>query len=322
MSIDNATLDLITKYLSGKATPDEAMAVDAWMNIDPTHREYIFTLENHLPSATSPAKIGIAKHIVRNEIQLSVHAHRPDFVIFKIAAAIWLFILASGLLYFSVTGTNNNGVQIIKTNEEVKSHTLIDQSTVTVNRNSSLQWDAKYNTDKRKVALQGEAYFDVSHNPTKPFILDVNGLQIKVLGTSFNVLEDPANHKVSVSVTKGSVMMKNDLSHLIVKSGMKGIYLADTKQFTLQPFENKNETAYATHSIIFVAADFKEVTLQLTKAYGVTCQFNEADFTNCTLTTQWSDKSLPFVLNVIAEALNIQYKQEGKQVYFYGKGCQ
>lgn len=323
MSINKETEVLITRYLSGQCTPEEALAIDDLMNEDSSLKKAVFTIESTLPSALSIETINVYKRLAASEIinqNLIYISHKSSLTIYKIAAAFAVLLVSISLIYFS--NDEPNKVETIRTFSETKSLTMIDQSKITLNRNSYLHWDEMFNQEERRLALQGEAYFTVSHNAAKPFILKMDKLEIRVLGTIFNVKEDTLLNTVAVYVTSGRVLMKDDSSEVIVEAGMKGLYIQETRELIIEGFFDKNDLAYATHSLTFNSASFEEVTFQLSRAYGVTCAFDESKFKNCSLTTDWNNKPLPFVLNIISEALMIQYDQSGNHVYFYGNGCQ
>ena len=82
---------------------------------------------------------------------------------------------------------------------------LPDGSTVWLNAGSRLTYDSLYGTTLREVTLSGEAYFDVVKNPKKPFIIHTGKINIRVLGTVFNVKSYPEEQTIETSLIKGSI---------------------------------------------------------------------------------------------------------------------
>jgi len=313
--------DLIKKYLSGQATPEEASQVGDWMLQDSSNAALILKIESYLPHATTSENILRFKKEVRYKLNAKTPAQANSFLIYRLAATIAIILVFVTSLYFFIAQFNQRIWQEQTAHSNIQVFTLPDSSTITLNQKSSMKWNDAFNKSERGVIMNGEAFFDIAHNSQKPFVITIDQLKIKVLGTAFNVFEDEALNRVVVSVTRGKVLMMNGQVSLAVKAGMRGIYNKLNDTFLLETLSDTNDLAYATHLITFSEASFADVVKQLDKAYGITCIFDEKDFTNCRLTSSWSGKSLPFVLNLISEALNVEYKQEGNRVYFYGKGC-
>lgn len=122
---------------------------------------------------------------------------------------------------------------------------LSDGTKVWMNSESKLKYPVKFIGGKRKVYLEGEAYFKVAHNSKKPFVIDVNGSEVKVLGTSFNlraynnepeVIATLVNGSISLSTTKDtkttSVILNPGEQGKIYSSGEVSKKKVDVKLFT------------------------------------------------------------------------------------------
>ena len=109
--------------------------------------------------------------------------------------------------------------------------TLADGTRVWLNAGSSLRYPVHFRADKRVVVLEGEAFFDVSHDASRPFTVQVNGTEIQVLGTQFNV---NAFGNVTATLVKGSVKIANNTGEQLLKPGQEArvgdsiaVYAAD-----------------------------------------------------------------------------------------------
>ncbi|MGC4022204.1 MAG: DUF4974 domain-containing protein [Cyclobacteriaceae bacterium] len=182
-------------------------------------------------------------------------------------------------------------------------------------------WPNQNTGTTREVKLDGEAFFDVAHDPLKPFIISTDEIKIKVLGTSFNVWQDQKTNEIKADVTRGKVMMYNNDKSIIIEAGMVGVYHKQTKDFELIKMSNQNAIGYATHSLSFSNSTMDEICSQLSKAYGVQFVFENEKLHDCRLTTEYQNKSLSFILNVIEESLNIKYQIKNDTVYISGDGC-
>jgi len=122
-------------------------------------------------------------------------------------------------------------------------------------------------------------------------------------------------------VTRGKVLMYTPERQIIIEAGMKGIYYKQTKELVLAKTKSNNSIAYATHSLSFSSTTLKDVSDQLSKAYGVKFVFENKKIQECRLTTEYQDKSLAFIMDVISESLNLIYTIKDNTVYISGDGC-
>ena len=100
-------------------------------------------------------------------------------------------------------------IQTISTLAETRTVRLPDGSSVMLNHYSSLSYPEKFQSDKREVELNGEAYFEVSKDPKHPFIVQTETIDVQVLGTHFNVDAYHDNLDVKTTLLSGSVAVSN-----------------------------------------------------------------------------------------------------------------
>src|SRR5690606_22131597 len=98
---------------------------------------------------------------------------------------------------------------------------LEDGTKVWLNSSSKISYPKKFSTGSRKVTLYGEAYFDVAKDKNRPFLIETNGTEIRVLGTSFNV--NAYNETVSTTLVEGSLKVSNGTHSSTLKPGQEAI---------------------------------------------------------------------------------------------------
>ncbi|MCE6991253.1 FecR family protein [Dyadobacter sp. CY323] len=209
---------------------------------------------------------------------------------------------------------------------------LPDQSEVILNKNSSVRYPARFDAKKREVLLIGEAFFDVSKNPEKPFLVYSNGLVTKVLGTSFTIRSVANEPDVTVSVKTGLVSVYSERRNkdsdpeaegIVLTPNQKAVFQKD-KALLSRTLVEKPEVVVpeaALPSFIFENAPAAEVFETLEKVYGVDVIFDEQVMKNCTLTMDLSKADLFEKLVVICKVLDTEYKLIDAQVIIYGKSC-
>ncbi|MEO6684926.1 MAG: FecR family protein [Dyadobacter sp.] len=222
--------------------------------------------------------------------------------------------------------------EVVNTTSGPVNITLPDQSIVTLEKNSRLSYVNNFEGKERKVFLSGEAFFNVTKNPAKPFIVYANELVTKVLGTSFRINAFEENKEVTVSVRTGRVFVFANQDFGKIDSKNKEVVLIPNQKAV---FSRKDETL--NRSLIdkpviivsreellertFANAPLPDIFEALEKVYGVKLVFDKELFANCRLTTSLGTETLFERLDIICEAVEANYKIVGTDVIIDGKKC-
>jgi ferric-dicitrate binding protein FerR (iron transport regulator) len=198
---------------------------------------------------------------------------------------------------------------------------LPDGSTAILYRNSTLQYSMDFNATTRDISLIGEAYFKVVPNKDKPFVITVDDLKIKVVGTAFNV-KQIENKKVYVQVQSGVVELSSDKTKLRLYKGQSCIYSSSDRSLVVVDTVDLNSMSYATKNFSFQNQPLSEVTKLLEDAFQVDIQLFGTSLNNCRLTAEFQDKPLDYILQIITMTINSSYKRENNKIKIYGKGCE
>lgn len=202
---------------------------------------------------------------------------------------------------------------------------LPDGSTVMLNGGTTLKYPEAFAKDNREVTLKGEAFFEVVHNATKPFVVHTKGVNTKVLGTSFNIrsYDDETQERISVATGKVEVA-KPDARNIKVTllPSQQAIYNAgrlDKKEVDLS-----YALAWKKGILLFEQTSLAEAAKMLKRRYGVDVQIDNESLKHCSVSGSFNQKtSLIQVLENFKYVLGIQYKFTGsKHVYITGSGCQ
>ncbi len=215
---------------------------------------------------------------------------------------------------------------------------LPDGSQVWLNAGSKLTYNKKFGTGIREVTLAGEAYFDVVKNPEAPFIIHTARMDIKVLGTQFNVKSYPGEKTTEASLVHGSieVSIKDRPSEkIILKPNEKIIVSGDSilaqttertgKERSAHPAEAimaiKNltyqekdsaiiETAWVQNKLIFKEESFADLALKMERWYGVKFEFSDPSLTELHFTGIFETESVQQALRALklTAAFNFRFK--------------
>jgi transmembrane sensor len=315
---------LLGRYLSGEASPEEAIQLEEWIAANKQQFEQLSKVWNTISSEEAciiPDKTAFFNQLRERLPQPRITkttSITQKLTWVKIAASV--IIIAGMALLFSVLHKNEAPGKAIaitrQTQQSILNDTLPDGTLAVISNNSRLQYPNEFVETSREVILNGEAFFAVTPNPAQPFIITVGPLRIKVIGTSFNVRTN--NDTIEVSVKTGIVRMYNNTDSLTVTARQKGVYLISTRQFVINEKFNPNEVGYATKYFNFENATLKEITGQLQKAYGLKIIISNKNLENCTLSSSFDNKPIEYIFDVLAMTLNIQYRIEQKTVYISG----
>jgi len=153
--------------------------------------------------------------------------------------------------------------------------TLNDGSKVWLNTESSLRFPASFTGDERKVTVTGEAYFEVAHNEKKPFIVDVSGTEVKVLGTHFNIHAYNDESNIKTTLLEGSVEVSVPSSSSLervgvrLKPGQQAIKTGDGKLTINNNVVIEDVMAWKNGLFNFNNADIQDIMRQASRWYDV-----------------------------------------------------
>jgi transmembrane sensor len=321
---------LIGRYLSGEASPAEAIELEQWLSASPYNREqfeYVSRLWGELSQDEQyalPDKEAFfyqIKNSVRKQQSAKVHPLKKTKFWLSIAATTLFIISAAFLFTIFLKHQTEPSVAVIsrQTHQQVLRDTLPDGTLAIVNSHSTLAYPARFTNSERSVQLNGQAWFNVTADAFRPFVITIGPIRVKVIGTSFNVRSN--TDSIEVAVKTGVVRMINNNDSIILQAGKKGIYNTKAHRFLIENSFRANEIGYATRVFNFENASLQEIAAQLEKAYNITIVFNNDKLKSCTLSSSFDNKSLEYIFQVMAMTLNIQYKIENKTVYISGNSC-
>lgn len=213
-------------------------------------------------------------------------------------------------------------VNIVPHNRQVLK--LPDGSTVILNTGSKLVYPPEFTGNTRDVYLTGEAYFDIKHNPAKPFIVHTGTVTTKVLGTAFNVNAYRSQAFVTVTVTRGKVEVKRKRKLLgVLAQNEQIVFNAATEVFTKKSVHTDTVVAWKNDELYFDDISFSEAAIILSNKFNVTITFKDERILNCQFTAAFkNDATLEQVLAVLGRLNNVSYRIEENNIIISGTGCE
>ena len=237
---------------------------------------------------------------------------------YKVAATVALIAVAGGMMLKFYTA---DVITMTTSEMEEKKIELPDGSVVFMNENSQLTYADNYNESSRNLILSGEAFFEVSRDESKPFVVDTEGGAISVLGTSFNIITKGERSSVYVKTGTVQYMDKDkDQSSQVLKKG--DFLLDDGYSLSIVQNENANILAWKTHQMTFDVTPLDEVFKTLTKAYKKEIEIEATSIDRCVLTAEFDNRSLEEVLTDIEVIFDLTYDLLEDKIVVQGNGCQ
>ena len=201
--------------------------------------------------------------------------------------------------------------------------TLPDGSSVVLHAGSKLEYPTVFAGKTREVRLSGEAYFDVFHNPAKPFIIHTGSVKTTVLGTAFNIKSD--EKKVVISVTRGKVKVE-DATRVVavltpdqqveydIKEAAGAQHIVDAETIV---------TGWTKENMVFDGITFEEIGKILSSRYGVPVRFENEALKKCKIRASFSGtEPLDHVAGVLSAIRNGSFEQiTDGTIVFTGEGC-
>lgn len=319
--------DLITRYLSGEAKPEEAVALQDWLK-DHANSNY-FEEARSTWHAAFPAKrprsvnIEMAWSKLKHEINPSVfkkpqRSLRPRTIHYSIAASV-VFVIAVGLAFYLRDGRKVREILVSTQNTTRQIH-FPDNSKIALYHNSTISYPKSFDGKSREVHLAtGEAFFQITPDNQKPFIVHTDVGDIKVVGTAFNVVV--ADGRLKVSVNEGKVMMYSANDTVMLKAGFSGEVKSGNQSIRVKDTINANEWGYATNQFVFKDTPLQEVISSIEKAHPCTIKLINTNINNCRLTATFEKVSVENMLALISETLNLSVTRDGKMFILEGEGC-
>lgn len=328
--------ELLEKYLAGNCTAEEQRLVEQWSGSMLQHTDMKL-------SATEKQVVEkrIWSRIRQTTIPKPIIIQNP-WLHFSAAASVLLLLGLGWFLYNRSADVPNTGnqaitlpkgvIQIKNTSDKPRKITLEDGSLVVLKVNSSISYPEHFGDKTRSVLLEGEAFFDVQKNPTKPFVVHTGELVTEVLGTRFTIRFYEHTPSIEVRVESGRVSVYENSTN---KSSQprNGVILTPNQRVIFDKASRKLEPSLVENPVVihppanpqrflFDETPLPTVLNELEKAFGVEILIENQNLNKCVLTADLMDLPLHSQLDLVCRSINATYQQRGTVIFINGEGCQ
>ncbi|MEX6688212.1 FecR domain-containing protein [Danxiaibacter flavus] len=274
------------KYIAGKASRQEIDILFRWYDKADQEEETRATENDPLSQDLKERMSGKIHAAIDHPPQQSVAIKGNRSRKYLMAAALLGAVVAGTWFWFhehnGKAGSVNKLCKYSVPKKQRSRIILPDSSVVWLNSDSYIQYNENEKSNTREVVLKGEAFFDVRHNPSKPFAVIANGTVTKVLGTAFNIKAYDDNKNVQVTVTRGKVQVQKQGKTLAVLTPNEQITVqTETGVATLQLVKTDAFTSWAKGAIEFNNDTFEEIASILNRRFNVPIVFASEKLKAC-----------------------------------------
>ncbi len=330
---ENRILDLLRKYHSGQISKEEFEQLRTAVNCADDEELKTF-LHNHWDKFEDYSPLPKEKvrtlygHLQQRMKRVSINgtSKRPSYWL-QVAAG-FLLIVATGfsIAFFSqrneMQQLSAQSVTIRSGESAPSSIQLPDGTEVRLNVNSTLTYQQDFGQTDRSVTLSGEGYFKVKRDENKRFVVHTDGIDVTVLGTTFNVYAYEDRGFYEMALIEGHVCVNATTSPdkmLYANPNEKITYNKRTGDLSLETTSAKAETAWVSDELVFRHEPLREVFRCLERRFGVTFCVNDTTFENDAYTGVFREKSVEAVLDILRQHYGFKYKRVGDEIYIHMK---
>ncbi len=291
--------DLMIRVLDGGATKAEEAQLKDWLKEDRSNQQAYEAFQkiwNAVPDVPLLNDLEVLEDLKKVKAQGERNIKAQDTPPkAKVISLSFLRKIAAVLLPLVIVAI---GVSLYFNKDANAPILLSDGTKVWLYQDAQLDYPKDFEGATRVVTLNGEAYFDVAKDATKPFIIEAGAATIKVLGTSFNVQSSIKQTNVIVNSGKVALLAKDQEAIAVeLTKGEKGIYENGTVQETINT--DKNYRSWQTGIFEFDGTmPITEVRRQLEKYYG-TIKLNISANKDCLLEASFNKEKLSTVMDII-----------------------
>lgn len=321
-------LEIFERYVQNRATQDEIKRLSLWIK---DNRKISAWFENQIISSASEIDSDEQKRMLKNilnEIDTvrNAAAGKPIRMkyslnkLIRIAAMIIFPILTIVGVYFFVSQKSlSSTVLIVSVERGQKANiTLPDGSKVWLNSQSKLSYPANFNTKKRELQLEGEAYFEVFHNPDKPFIVHSKNISVEALGTAFGLKAYNEDCLISSILMRGKIRVHTPAGEVVLLPNERVMYDKTSRKMVKSILSNATDfTGWIHNELRFENESLSEIAKTIQRIYNIEIIFASEKLKKQRFTGTVNNNSLESILNIISLSSPVSFQIKAQKVILY-----
>lgn len=317
--------NIIEKYLNDSATEEEVREIVEWIKLDPDlqlwwDNEFAQTDGNITPELKDKLFEKIREKTVLSDGEDADAPRRHTLIpmyVWRWVAIVCLPLCLAFFAYYIVSPSQSSKLAAYSVKADKGNRTsleLPDGTCVILNSASRLSYQTDFGIKERRVKLEGEAYFQVKHNEKKEFIVETSDLDVKVLGTVFNVSAYKDSKNIVVVLLEGKVgVFANGLSHTM-KPGEKMEYDKTARHYSVANVYTKDYVEWTKGNLYFEKESLENIMKTFSRIYGVTIRFDSTSLPKEYFTGTIPNGSIQNALNILMLTTHFDYRMVGSDI--------
>lgn len=330
--MNESIIDIANRFLEEKdCSVQELTALKKWLSNPATHSEVENWLLEHWNVSSEVDSTTIIESVFQQIQSLQKKQPvAPGFSLIRIlhiyrnvAAFLLIPIIGLGILFSlnQYTQSSDQYTETIALRGQKSQIILSDGTKVWLNSDTKIKYPGNFSKKQRDVYLDGEAFFEVTKNGHQPFIVHTSEMDVKVLGTKFNVKAYSDEDQVETSLFEGKVHLlyrspdEANQIEKIVEPGQSFVYNKINHQLGNNCFPQAEINGWKNNQLIFKDDTFSNLVRKLERWYDVDVVYDQNLFNDRRLTVElYEGERLERLMEVISLALSVDYKYEKEKI--------
>jgi ferric-dicitrate binding protein FerR (iron transport regulator) len=318
---NNGRWEQMGRYLSNEASGEEIREVEAWIRSSREAEEmWLMARKSWDESHYALQYNSIDSQLAWSKVKQQMEPEKTGIFMWRrlatIGVAASLLLVLGWFVVQKVTLPHQVIVerQLVVSDKAMEQLMLADGSSINLNGGSKLSYPEEFSAESRLVKLEGEAFFSVAPDKKRPFLVNAGDVEVKVLGTAFNVKAYPNHPTIEVTVEHGTVKVSGNSGEVILTAGFLAVF--DKSSGTLRKLENSNLNyqAWKTKQLEFNQTNMSEVIRVLEEVYKVDVVVADPSILDLKISARFDQNTLDYVLQVISRTFKLDYSTQGDVV--------
>ena len=319
-NFDHISDDLLVKYMLGEANEEERLFVEEWINISIDNKKQFEDFKTIWEESKQLVMVSaVDENAAWQRLKSRIYQPKQTAIIKKMNPVKWwkvaaMFVLLIGASYLGYKLLNEKPIQnvVVASGYAAVTDTLPDGSIVTLNKNSELDYPSEFKGETRTIRLKGEAFFNVTPNKKKPFVIKLNDVTVRVVGTSFNVRS--VRDVTEVIVETGVVQVIRNNKTVELRPGEKMRLTNQDSTLVKEKVEDRLYNYYRSKQFVCDNTPLWKFVEILNEAYNANIVIENPKLRGLPLTAPFDNESLDRILDVIQETFDITVIKEKDRI--------
>lgn len=300
--------EILYRYMRHRSTAQEREQIADWLEADEKNRALMDRMSIEMETLAL-----LAPELDQMHERLTRHRGLRRHLIRWSAAAAAAVVLCLGSWYVADTQLREQvaaSLLTFQTQNAPVRYTLSDGTVVWLNAGTRLEYPAAFTGRERRVHVEGEALFEVTHDAEHPFIVETFACRVEVLGTRFNVQADEASGTFSTALLEGSVSLTSNLTGKRLTLKPDEVASLKDGRLSLRPLRSRDDYLWTEGILSIGGSTFPEVMRRLEKTYGVriVIERSPAPTLHVARGRIWASMGLDYVLRTLQDVCSFRYE--------------